>query len=1173
MNKILASIFAVLSLFTIAHAQSVSDFNEGWKFHLGNASDPAKDFNHGITAIFHKALVGANTAVNPVFNDSAWEEVTLPHDWAVGLPFVKSDNFDVAQHGYKPVGGLYPATSIGWYRKNFIIAKSDSGQRIKVQFDGVFRDAQFWVNGFYVGNNKSGYIGETYDITDYVNYDKRNVFVVRVNATQYEGWFYEGAGIYRNVWLKKYNNIHIAQDGVFAYSLVNDKRTTVSTETEIVNEGLLSMSGVTVQTFLLDQSDHVVAKSAATALGSHAQNNNPNQGALRLNNIVSANNNFLVKQNVIVNAPHLWSLNDPYLYRVLVVVKQNGKIIDQVKNRFGIRTIQIKPDGVYLNGLYTKILGTNNHQDHAGVGSAMPEYLQYYRTRLLKEMGSNAIRASHNPPSPELLDACDSLGMLVLDENRLLNSSTEYLTDFKKLLKRDRSRASVFMWSIGNEEQYIQANTYGSRIATTLLTIQKQMDPTRVSTYAADLGNEFKGINSVIPVRGFNYREYAVGDYQKEHPSQPILGTEMGSTVTTRGIYEKDTINCYVPDKDVVAPWWASTAEAWWTKAAVNKYWLGGFIWTGFDYRGEPTPYQWPNINSHFGMMDMCGFPKNLYYYYQSWWSDKDVLHILPHWNWRGKEGKPVDVWVYSNADSVELFLNEISLGNKAMPLNGHLQWTVNYTPGSLKAVAVKKGKIFTTKTETTGEPASVVVSPSKTTLIADGKDVSVINISVTDKMGREVPTANNLIRFTIKGDAKIIGVGNGDPSSHEQDKCEDGKWQRSLFNGKCQLIIQAGKTSSVISFEASSDSLWKGATEIFTIPNQGSRMTVGNSLLSKNAPITTKKNTTASNKASDIIPSLTNSKMSPVKKQIGKMIGADISFLQELEDKGIEFADKGVKKDAILILKAHGFNYIRLRIFNNPASDSGYAPNKGYCDLEHTLAFAKRIKAAGLQLLLDFHYSDTWADPGKQFKPSAWKNLAFPVLKDSLYNYTKQVLTALKAQGTLPEMVQIGNEINHGMVWPDGNVSNFDGLAQLYNAGRKAVLSVAPETIIMLHIALGGQNDESVFFIDNMLARGVQFDVIGESYYPQWHGSLSDLQSNLNDLIRRYSKDVIVVEYSAKKQEVNDIVFDLPNQKGKGTFIWEPLNTWEQIFDKQGNSNEYLNLYDSFKKSFLLNK
>ena len=1126
-------IFFALAIFNIsaAQAQTTTSFNDGWKFHFGNAADASKDFNYSISAIFHKAKVESKTPIHNNFNDSAWEAVTLPHDWAVALPFVKSDNFDVAQHGYKPVGGLFPTTSIGWYRKIFIVAKADSGQRIKIQFDGVFRDANFWVNGFYLGNNKSGYIGETYDITDFLNYDTENTFTVRVDATQFEGWFYEGAGIYRNVWLKKFNNIHIAQDGIFTYSKLVGNKTTITNETEIINEGLLGLGQLSVQTWLLDRGGNKVAASDETVLPA---------GKFDI-----GNNTSIVKQNLTVTAPHLWSLADPYLYRVMVIVKQNGKIIDQVVNRFGIRTITINNNGVYVNGEYTKILGTNNHQDHAGVGSAMPDYLQYYRTRLLKEMGSNAIRTSHNPPTPELLDACDSLGMLVLNETRLLNSTPEYLNQFKRLLRRDRSRTSVFMWSIGNEEQWIQANSYGTRIATSLLKLQMQMDPTRVSTYAADLGNEFKGINGIIPVRGFNYREYAVEAYHNAHPLQPIMGTEMGSTVTTRGIYERDSVNYYLPDKDVVAPWWASTAEAWWTKAAVNKYWLGGFIWTGFDYRGEPTPHEWPNINSHFGVMDVCGFPKNLYYYYQSWWSNKDVLHILPHWNWEGKEGKPIDVWVYSNAEQVELFLNDKSLGSKTMPLNGHLQWSVNYAPGTLKAVAIKKGKTLTAITETTSKPVSVVVSPVKTTILADGKDVTVINISVVDSKGREVPDANNLIKFTIKGEGKIIGVGNGNPSSHEPDKCEEGKWQRALFNGKCQLIIQSTNNSGVIAFEATSDSLWKGGTDIFTVPLQTTVNYIGS------------KNNTAT-------------KGTVEKKEIEKMIGADISFLQQLEDKGIEFSHNGVKQDALLLLKEHGFNYIRLRIFNNPAADSGYSPKKGYCDLQHTLAFAKRIKKAGLKLLLDFHYSDTWADPGKQYKPAAWKNLPFPILKDSLYNYTKQVITALKDQGTAPEMVQIGNEINHGMVWPDGNVNNFNGLAELFTAGREAVLNVAPNTIIMLHIALGGQNDESVFFIDNMIARNVQFDVIGQSYYPQWHGTLSDLKTNLNNLVARYNKDIIVVEYSAKKEEVHEIAFDLLNGKGKGTFIWEPLNTWEQIFDKQGKSNEFLKLYDSFKNKYL---
>ncbi len=299
-------------------------------------------------------------------------------------------------------------------------------------------------------------------------------------------------------------------------------------------------------------------------------------------------------------------------------------------------------------------------------------------------------------------------------------------------------------------------------------------------------------------------------------------------------------------------------------------------------------------------------------------------------------------------------------------------------------------------------------------------------------------------------------------------------------------------------------------------------------------------------------------------------MIGADISFLPELEARGVRFSDKGVEKDAIQILKDHGFNYIRLRIFNDPAADSGYSPGKGFCDLEHTKQMAKRIRAAGMKFLLDFHYSDYWADPGKQYKPAAWKGLDFAALKDSMYGFTRRVIRELKAQGTPPDMVQIGNEINHGIIWPEGHVNHLDSLAQLIIAGTNATLEVDPGIIMMLHVALGGQNDESVWFINNMIARGVQFDVIGQSYYPKWHGTLDDLKNNMTDLVNRYQKDMILVEYSQLKKEVHEITFGLPGGRGKGTFIWEPLNTWEKIFDKDGKSNELILVYDELSKRFL---
>ena len=1095
------------------------NFDDDWKFHFGNAADPVKDFNYSITAIFAKSGKTDNTALAVKFNDNDWKKLDLPHDWAVELPFVNSANFDVMSHGYKPVGGLFPETSIGWYRKHFSVNRKDSGHRFQIQFDGIFRDANIWVNGFYLGNNKSGYVGAVYDITDYINFDRDNVLVVRVDATQYEGWFYEGAGIYRHAWLNEFSNLHFTTGGVFVHSISKQNNAVVNIKVSVENQNL-SPASCNIYSYITDRNGKKLAQTKEQPVS------------------FLVNENKIIKQNLTVLNPRLWSLEDAYLYRVISIIKQNGKIIDSVNNRIGIRTIEIKPNGVFLNGKYIKIKGTNNHQDHAGLGSALPDYLQYYRVHLLKDMGSNAIRTSHNAPTPELLDACDSLGMLVLDEQRLLNSSPEYMNQFERLIKRDRNHASVFLWSIGNEEGWIQTVTTGKRIAQTFLAKQKELDPTRTSTYAADVANVFKGVNEVIPVRGFNYRQFGVEDYHKDHPLQPIIGTEIGSTVTTRGIYEKDTVRAYVPDQDITAPWWASTAETWWKLAAENNFWLGGFVWTGFDYRGEPTPYQWPNISSHFGVMDACGFPKNIYYYYQSWWSDKDVLHISPHWNWSGKEGQPIDVWVNSNADNVELFLNGKSVGKKDMPRNSHLQWSVNYQTGTLEAIAYRNGRKLASKIETTDAPSEVVITPYKTTILADGKDASVINISVVDRNGREVPDANNLIHFSVKGDAKIIGVGNGDPSSHEQDKYYDTAAERHLFNGKAQVIIVAGKTPGSIGFEARSEGLWKGSTDIFSVP------------------ISTIK--------------IIQTNFSSEKKDIEKMLGADISFLPELEDKGIKFSDKGIQKDAIQILKDHGFNYIRLRIFNSPGRDSGYSPKKNFCDLEHTKQMAKRIKVAGMKFLLDFHYSDYWADPGKQYKPDAWKNLNFSQLKDSVYQYTKNVIRELKAQGTAPDMVQVGNEINHGMMWPDGRISHPDSLAQLIITGTNAVKEISPKTIILLHIALGGQNDESVFFINSVLQRGVDFDVIGESYYPKWHGTLDDLRNNLTDLVNRYHKDVVVVEYSQLKNEVNDIDFNLPGGKGKGTFIWEPLSTWEKIFERDGKSNELINLYDEINKKYI---
>lgn len=790
LEKLILMVFCSFLAALTAHGQEKISLDADWKFHFGNAALPAQDFDFGNTLLLHKSNVYETTIVSPKYIDTTWRTLNVPHDWVVELPFVSSTTHEMDSHGYKPVGGPYPETSIGWYRKHFKVDKTQKDKRYALQFDGIYRNATLWINGFYVGTNFSGYVGATYDVTDYINFDTENVVVVRVDATQSEGWFYEGAGIYRHVWLNITDKTFIPEDELYIRTEVKGKNALINLDATIQNNQL-SPTNCTFYAYITDRNGKVLAttKEQKLTLGNHRTT--------------------ALQEEFSLTNVNLWSLENPYLYKMVTVVKSAEKIIHQTQTRFGIKTVRFDAEkGFFLNGKHLKIQGTNNHQDHAGLGSALPDFMQYYRIKQLKAMGSNAYRTSHHAPTPELLEACDSLGMLVLDEQRLLNSSLEYTDQFRRLLKRDRNHASVFLWSIGNEEQNIQGNDYGKKIAQSLLAVQEEVDPSRTSTYAADMGNDYKGVNEVIPIRGFNYRQFAVADYHRDHPNQPLLGTEMGSTVTTRGIYEKDSIRAYVPDQDITAPWWASKAEDWWKLAAENDYWQGGFVWTGFDYRGEPTPYKWPNINSHFGLMDVCGFPKNIYYYYQSWWTQQDVLHIAPHWNWFDKVGQPIEVWVNSNADAVELFLNGKSLGKKSMPRNSHLNWQVPFAPGQLKAVGYKKDKKFTTQVETTGPAFNVVLIPDKTAMKANGTDGVVINVSITDAQGREVPTANQLVKFKLTGDAKILGVGNGDPSSHEPDQFMEGSWQRSAFNGKCQVILQAGKTMGKITLEVQAEGL-----------------------------------------------------------------------------------------------------------------------------------------------------------------------------------------------------------------------------------------------------------------------------------------------------------------------------------------------------------------------------
>jgi beta-galactosidase len=782
--------------------REVFSLNKNWKFHLGNAADAQKDFNYGIGLNFTIAN-GGSGCIEPKYNDSAWRTLNVPHDWVVELPFTFNENFEVYRHGYKPVGGLYPNNSIGWYRKTFFVNRADSGSRYILRFDGVFRDYKVWLNNNYIGGSFSGYSEASFDVTDYIDHKTKNVLVVRVDATQYEGWFYEGAGIYRNVWLEKLNPVHIPEYGVYIHTDVVNNKAAVHVETQVHNKSE-AFTNCILSSYITDSSGKNISEEfTQTVFVKRSE-------TIKLNNTINISN------------PVLWDIDNPYLYRMVTLVKVDGRVVDSVNTLFGIRTLRFDAEkGFFLNGRNIKIKGMCNHQDHAGVGTALPESLNYYRIKKLKEMGVNAYRSRHNPPTKEILDACDKIGMLVLDENRMMGTGPEYLSQFEKLILRDRNHPSIFMWSIGNEETGVHNKEIGKRLAHTMLLRQKELDPSRTSTYAGNNGINYLGINEELEVRGFNYHIKEIDDYHNAHPEQPVFFTECASMVSTRGIYQKDTMNGYLPDYDSTYPGWGTTSERWWKFVEDRPWMMGGFVWTGFDYRGEPTPFTWPCINSHFGVMDVCGFPKNSYYYYQSWWTDKDVIKLYPHWNWKGKEGDTIEVWCNSNADEVELKLNGKSLGRKAMPRNGHLQWNVAYKSGKLEAIGKKKGRILHTQVETTDIPNQIVLTPDRTILTADGEDATVVNVSVIDDKGREVPDAINLIKFDITGNGRIIGIGNGDPSSHESDKYFDNNWQRKLFGGKCQVIVQSFDKVGTFILNAQSEGVKNASTIIKTINSQ----------------------------------------------------------------------------------------------------------------------------------------------------------------------------------------------------------------------------------------------------------------------------------------------------------------------------------------------------------------
>lgn len=781
--------------------------DENWRFHLGDIAPDSFPGGQGVNLYgpditYHGAKAGCVWgAAARGFEVSNWRQVNLPHDWAVEQPF---DSKELKQQGYRPRG-------IGWYRRSFKLDPSDRGKNIELQFDGVATHCAVYFNGSRVHHNWCGYTSFHIDVSPMARYgNDENTIAVRVDADAMEGWWYEGAGIYRHTWLVKRSPVHVVTDGVYANPVKGaDGRWTIPAEVTLANTGANAASAF-VDIGVFDSAGKKVAGGKSSAVQ------------------IVPMDQAVAKVSIPVNSPQLWSVEHPNLYEVRTLVSSDNQPVDAVATKCGFRTIRFDAkEGFFLNGQPLKLQGTSNHQDHAGVGVAVPDAIHEFRIRKLKEMGSNAYRTAHNPPSRELLEICDRLGMLVMNETRHFNASPEYLKQLEWLVRRDRNHPSVIMWSLFNEEG-LQVNEEGMGVTRVMNAVVKRLDTTRPTTGAQNKGQltsdgkaNPKNAAWALDVVGINYQ---AGEYDKilaAYPDKPFVSTEDTSQVMTRGAYSTDFSKFILASYDDVYPGWDrhSAARNSWQIIATRTRISGGFSWTGFAYRGEPTPFGWPSAGSFFGAMDLCGFPKTEFFARQAHWvKNKPVLTLVPHWNWAGKEGQPVKVMALTNADRVALSLNGKLIEEKPVDPFQMVDWQVPYAPGRLEAIAKKGGREAARyAVETTGEPVRLRLTPDRGTLAGDGRDAVPVTVEALDEQGRPVPTANLAVAFEISGPGRIIGVANGDPNSHEPEKGN----QRSLFNGLAQVIVQSTKDAGEMRLTATAGGLAPTTTVMKSLPTQ----------------------------------------------------------------------------------------------------------------------------------------------------------------------------------------------------------------------------------------------------------------------------------------------------------------------------------------------------------------
>lgn len=793
---------------TRSSTRQILSMNFDWRFHLGDIE--ATNYHGTHARVFPRAhwMKSGNHGISTVaYSDRDWRIVDLPHDFVVEGTFTPEADL---VHGSLPVG-------IGWYRKTFHVPEEDLGKAMSLEFDGIYRNFEIWCNGHFVGRELSGYGSFAFEISDVLEYGKSNTVAIRVDATDFELWSYEGGGIYRDARMVKTHAVHVPAHGVFVRAEIPDSATPaeaeLSIETTVGNRGG-DPGACEITTDILDAEGRTLLSLSAPV-------------------VVAADGQAVVAQKGRIAHPRVWGLEDPHLHTAVTRVSVDGEWVDSIETRFGIRSVRFDPEsGFFLNGVGMKLKGVCNHQDHAGVGVAIPHALQEWRIGRMKSMGVNAIRCSHNPATPEMLEICDRLGVMVMDEIRMTGTSSEHEHLLENLVVRGRNHPSVILWSMGNEEMLVQETKVGVRMMKRMHERIKRLDPTRPTTYAMNCDwirtcDIHDGEGFRMDVFGTNYRSGQrsenYDDFHAKYPDWPLVATETGGSAQQRGVYAPIVTDLPVVHREGVlwtnparegfisaygetcTPWGYSVMETW-QDCASRPFLSGTFLWTGFDYRGETYPCSYPTVITSFGISDLCGFPKDAYWYLRAWWRDEPLLHIFPHWNWSGCEGQPIDVWCFSNCAEVELSLNGKSLGRKSMPKNGHLEWVVDYEAGRLEARGFDRegGSIITRRIETNSAAASVCLEADRHRMRADNADVIPVTVSVLDDLDRAVADAGHDIRFSVTGPARILGVGNGDPNSHEPDKAD----RRRLYQGLAQVLVQSTREAGEITLLAESDGL-----------------------------------------------------------------------------------------------------------------------------------------------------------------------------------------------------------------------------------------------------------------------------------------------------------------------------------------------------------------------------